>query len=200
MKAIYTRVSSEGQNSERQLVNIKEGVKVYSDVCSGSVGFKDRPQGKKLIKDCEAGNIKEIEVSSIDRLGRNLYDIIGQLDWFAENGIQVNIKKECLTLLDGNGKKSAVSQLMIGLLSSVAQFERSRIRERQSEGIAVAKKKGRYLGRSIGSAESKEVFLSKHHKVEKYLKEGESLKRTALLAEVSVPTVIKVKKFLADNS
>ena len=196
MKVIYSRVSSEGQNNDRQL---KEGVKCYSDVCSGSVAFKQRKQAKKLLNDIEGGIITEVEVSSIDRLGRNLVDIINTLNYFESVGVQLVSKKESLTLLNSEGVISPVSKLMIGLLGSIAEFERERIRERQKEGIAIAKSKGRYKGRNSGTAESDEVFLNKQHKVVKFLKEGESLKRCALLACVSVPTVIKVKKILAEQ-
>lgn len=197
MKVIYSRISSEGQNNDRQL---KEGVKCYNDVCSGSVAFKQRKQAKKLLNDIEGGIITEVEVSSIDRLGRNLVDIINTLNYFESVGVQLVSKKEGLTLLNSEGVISPVSKLMIGLLGSIAEFERERIRERQIEGIAIAKKKGRYKGRNAGTAESDEVILNKQHKVVKFLKEGESLKRCALLAGVSVPTVIKVKKILVEQA
>lgn len=194
MKVIYTRVSTESQNSDRQL---KEGVKCYSDVCSGSVCFNERTQAKKLIKDIASGLITEVSVSSIDRLGRNLVDIINTLNYFEGGGVQLISQKEGLTLLNDKGVISPVSKLMIGLLGSIAEFERERIRERQAEGIATAKDKGRFVGRAVGSTYSDEQILNSYPKIVKYLSENESLKRTALLSGVSVPTVIKVKKILA---
>lgn len=197
MKVIYSRISSEGQNNARQL---KEGVKNYPDICSGSIPFNERKQAKKLLNDIENGIISEVSVCSIDRLGRNLVDIINTLNYFESKKVQLISKKEGLTLLNDEGAISPVSKLMIGLLGSIAEFERSRIRERQAEGIAIAKKKGNFKGRPVGSAYSNEKVLNLHPKVLKYLKEGESLKRTALLSGVSVPTVIKVKKIMEGSN
>jgi DNA invertase Pin-like site-specific DNA recombinase len=196
MRVIYSRVSTDTQNSDRQL---KEGVKCYSDVCSGSVCFSERKHAKRLIKDIDKGLITEVAVSSIDRLGRNLVDIINTLHYFERTGVQLISQKEGLTLLNEKGVISPVSKLMIGLLGSIAEFERDRIRERQAEGIAIAIGKGKFLGRSVGSTYSTDKILNLYPKVVKYLGEKESLKRTALLAGVSVPTVIKVKKILANE-
>jgi len=196
MKVIYSRVSTDTQNNSRQL---KEGVKCYSDTCSGSVCFSERKHAKRLIKDIDKGLISEVAVGSIDRLGRNLVDIINTLHYFERTGVQLISKKEGLTLLNEKGTISPVSKLMVGLLGSIAEFERDRIRANQAEGIALGKRKGVYKGRNVGSTYSNDKILNLYPKVVKYLGEKESLKRTALLAGVSVPTVIKVKKILANE-
>ena len=90
---------------------------------------------------------------------------------------------------------------MIGILGTLAEFELTRIKERQAEGISKAKARGGYLGRSKGSTESIEVFVSKESTKDilRYLKQGESIKRTALLSKSSEGKVKKVKKLLREG-
>jgi DNA invertase Pin-like site-specific DNA recombinase len=194
MKAKYIRVSTKDQNTDRQ--TDFNGL-IYVDKCSGSISFKDRSEAKKLLNNKE---LTEIHVHSIDRLGRNTLDIMQTIQDFTSKGINVVSTKEGLqTLIDG--KENPIAKMMIGILGTLAEFELSRIKERQAEGIAKAKAKGKFVGRSVGSSESTEVFMNKEStkKILKYLREKESIKRTALLSGTSEGTVKKVKKMLRDG-
>ena len=194
MKAKYIRVSTKEQNTDRQ--TDFDGL-IYPDECSGSISFKDRPEAKKLLSNKE---ITEVHVHSIDRLGRNTLDIMQTIQDFTSKGINVVSTKEGLqTLIDG--KENPIAKMMIGILGTLAEFELSRIKERQAEGIAKKKAKGGYLGRSTGSKETLEVFMNKAStkSILKYLKEKESVRRTALLSKTSEGTVKKVKKMLRDG-
>lgn len=195
MKVQYIRVSTFSQKTDRQEI---EGVKAYEDICSGSIAFNDRKDAKKLIQDVEDGKVTEIMVHSIDRLGRNTLDIMQTIKYFTKKGINVvSVKEGISTMIDG--KENPIAKMIVGILSSLAEFELARIRERQAEGIEQAQKKGRYLGRAKGSSEDIEVFLNKAKTQEiiKNLKQGESIRRTAKLSDASVGLVQKVKK-LAD--
>lgn len=191
MKAKYIRVSTLHQNTDRQ-TDFKG--QAYIDKCSGSIPFAERPEAKKLLAN---QNIKEVHVHSIDRLGRNTLDIMQTIQNFTKQGINVVSNKEGLQTII-NGKENPVAKMMIGILGTLAEFELNRIKERQSEGIAKAKEKGRYSGRKKGSSEDVETFLNKPkvQKVIKYLNEGESIRRTALLSKSSVSLVMKTKKLL----
>lgn len=191
----YIRVSSVEQNTDRQLS--VEHEKNYIDKCSGSIAFKDRPEAKKLLANKD---ITEVHVHSIDRLGRNTLDIMQTIQKFTEQGINVVSEKEGLQTII-NGKENPIAKMMIGILGTLAEFELNRIKERQKEGIEKAKAKGRYKGRNKGTKESTEVFLSKEstQRIIKYLKEGESVRRTALLSKTSVSKVQKVKKILNEH-
>lgn len=134
----YRRVSSVGQNEERQL----EGVpvdKMFTDKASG----KDtkRPQLERALEFMRDGDV--FVVHSMDRLSRNLHDLSTLVKGLTGKGVTVVFHTEHLTFDGGDDK---MSQLMLGILGSVAQFERAMIRERQLEGIALAKKKGKYKG------------------------------------------------------
>ena len=194
MRAIYIRVSTTEQNTNRQENNI-EGAKVFIDKISGSIPFAERPEGNKLLNLIKEGNVSELHVHSIDRLGRNTIDILTTIKLITSYNCNVISQKEGLTMLI-DGKPNPIANLMIGILSTLAEFELSRIKERQKEGIEKAKIKSVYVGRAPGSNEPNEVFLNKLKTKEilKYLKAGESIRRTAKLSGTSVSLVQKVIK------
>lgn len=195
-KVFYVRVSTQEQNTDRQIFTreIKMGVTIVQDKCSGSISFAEREGGKKVLS---MSDLKELHVHSIDRLGRNSLDILQTIQTLTKKGVNVISEKEGLqTLIEG--KENPIAKLMIGILGTLAEFELNRIKERQAEGIAAAKTKGKYNGRPVGSAEDDEKFLSKYPKVVKALKNGESVNSIAnsKIMNVSRMTVIKIKKIL----
>ena len=146
----YIRVSSSDQNEERQLVAMAEaGVphkNLYIDKQSGK-DF-DRPQYKKMVRRMRKGDL--LYVLSIDRLGRNYEDIQNQWRILTkETGVDICVID--MPLLDTrNGKDlmgTFIADLVLQILSFVAQNERDFIRKRQAEGIAAAKAKGVKFGR-----------------------------------------------------
>ena len=194
MRVKYIRVSTIEQNTDRQ-----EDFKglTYKDKCSGSIAFKDRKEATKLLANDE---VTEVLVHSIDRLGRTTIDIMQTIQGFTSRGINVISEKEGLkTIVDG--KENPVAKMMIGILGTLAEFELNRAKERQAEGIAKAKIKGSYLGRSKGSAESVEVFMSKSSTkaIVRYLKQKESISRTAKLSSTSTSSVKKVKRMIKEG-
>ena len=194
MKVKYNRVSTIEQNLDRQ-DNFK-GL-TYADKCSGSVAFADRTEASKLLANEE---VTEVLVTSIDRLGRNTIDIMQTIQGFTERGINVISQKEGLqTIVDG--KENPVAKMMIGILGTLAEFELTRIKERQAEGIAKAKQKGSYAGRLTGSTESTETFANKKSTKEvlKYLRQGYSISKAAKLSSTSTGTVKKVKKKIREG-
>jgi DNA invertase Pin-like site-specific DNA recombinase len=147
----YIRVSSVEQNTGRQLEG-QELDKVFTDRASG----KDtkRPQLQAALDYVREGD--ELVVHSMDRLARNLDDLRRMVLDLTKKGVHVRFVKENLTF---TGEDSPMSNLLLSLLGAVAEFERSMIRERQREGIALAKKKGVYKGRrpSLTAEQVKEI-------------------------------------------
>jgi DNA invertase Pin-like site-specific DNA recombinase len=136
----YIRVSSEEQNPERQL----EGEvldRVFVERASG----KDtkRPKLQEMLDYAREGDV--VVVHSMDRLARNVDDLRRLVQTLTSDGIGVEFRKENLTF---TGNDSSMSHLMLTVLGAVAQFERDLIRERQREGIALAKARGVYRGRN----------------------------------------------------
>lgn len=196
MRVSYTRVSTPEQNDARQKTNLK----TYADTCSGSIAFNKRPEATKLLRDIDNGLITEIEVHSIDRLGRNTLDIMQTIQMLTGKNINVVSTKEGLQTIV-NGKENPVAKMMIGILGTLAEFELTRIRERQSEGIAEAKARGSYKKNGGKPKETIEQFLNK--KVNKdcynYLKQGMSLRNSAKLSEVSLGTAQKISRYIAEG-
>ena len=135
----YMRVSTFEQNTDRQLEGM-EFDRTFIDKASG----KDtvRPQLEEMLLFVREGDI--IRVHSIDRLARNLVDLRRLVERIISKGATLEFVKENLTFA---GDNSAMSVLMLSVMGSFAEFERALIRERQREGIAIAKTKGVYKGR-----------------------------------------------------
>lgn len=200
--AQYIRVSTLEQKTDRQRA-IVMGAKVYEDKCSGTVPFKRRPLGGELMDAIARGEVSELRVHSIDRLGRNTLDIMQTIQYMTERGVNVISVKEGLQTLNEDGSENMVAKMIIGILGTLSEFERERMRERQREGIALAKQRGTYKGngRPEGSMESISEFMDKKlsRKIVKELAKGRSLRETAKLCECSLSTVQKVQKILRER-
>ena len=146
----YMRVSSLDQNIERQKKELLHWGIIEKNLYHDKLSGKDfnRPQYQKLKRKLKEGDV--LVVKSIDRLGRNYDDI--QEEW---REIVKNKKADIVILdmpiLDTRTNKDLVgtliSDIVLQLLSYVAQSERENIRQRQAEGIAIAKAQGKHLGR-----------------------------------------------------
>ena len=194
-KARYIRVSTGNQKTARQEARQSKDEILFTDIVSGSIPFENREKGKDLMKAIQSGEIDYVSVSSIDRLGRNLYNILTTLEFFKENGIILKVDNLGIESLI-NGKENSAFKLIISVMANIAEMERESILERQREGIALAKLKGIYKGRVLGSKESEEDFLAKYKEVAKSLKKGNSVRDTAKICKVSTGTVQKVKRLM----
>lgn len=135
----YVRVSSVGQNTERQLDGLKLD-RVFEDKASGK--SVERPQLAAMLSHVRDGDV--VIVHSMDRLARNVDDLRKIVKDLTGRGVRIEFVKEGLTF---TGEDSAMSNLLLTMLGAVAEFERSLIKERQLEGVAIAKREGRYKGR-----------------------------------------------------
>ena len=194
-KAKYIRVSTTEQSTERQKEN---GFKLFIDKVSGSTPFNERKAGSKLLIEANKGDLSEVHVHSIDRLGRNTLDILETIKTLTENGVNVVSQKEGFcTLVDG--KENPTAKLVISIMATLAEYELNLIKERQKEGIQKAKERGVYASNGGSNPLTDKQFLSKSKNAlcAKYLKAGESIRRAAKLSGVSNSTAQKVKKTLS---
>jgi DNA invertase Pin-like site-specific DNA recombinase len=136
----YIRVSSLDQNLERQLDGIHLD-KVFTDKASAK--DTNRPQLQAALNHVRSGDT--LIVHSMDRLARNVEDMLRLVREMNDRGVSVQFVKENMSFTAGNDDPR--STLMFTMLSAFAQFERALIKERQREGIALAKAKGIYKGR-----------------------------------------------------
>ena len=135
----YVRVSSADQNADRQLEGL-EVHRVFTDRASGK--DTQRPQLQALFDYAREGDT--VVVHSMDRLARNLDDLRRVVAEQTRRWVRLQFVKENLTF---TGEDSPMANLMLSVLGAVAQFERDLIRERQREGIALARQRGAFKGR-----------------------------------------------------
>ena len=135
----YVRVSTLDQNTIRQLDG-EQLDRVFTDQASGK--DLDRPQLEALIDFARDGDI--VLVHSMDRLARNLDDLRAIVRRLTDKKVQVRFVKEKLTF---TGEDTAMATFLLSAMGAFAEFERALIRERQREGITLAKKAGVYKGR-----------------------------------------------------
>ena len=142
-KVGYARVSSKDQNLERQIAALQKEkcFRIFTDTVSGS--STDRPGLDGALNYVRPGD--QLVVTSMDRLARSLIDLHRLVDELTARDVSVKFLKEGQTY---SLNSRPIAKLMLGLLGSVAEFERSIIHERQAEGIARAKARGVYQGRA----------------------------------------------------
>lgn len=198
----YSRISSVGQSANRQIANFKihdgfEAEKVFVDKIQGNVPFLERPEASKLFDQLTSMTCPVIVVvDSIDRLGRNLLDILNTIDLFTKNGISLKSLKEGFTTLLDNGKENPTAKLVISVMGSIAEMERNRIKERTSEGVKIARAMGKYQGRKLGSVQTTEKMLQRHADIVKKLEKGLTIREIAQITGKSTATIQKVKNVL----
>lgn len=149
----YVRVSAFDQNVDRQLEGIALD-KAFTDKASGK--DVNRPQLEMMLSFIREGDT--VIVHSMDRLARNLDDLRKLVQSLTKRGIRIEFVKESLTF---TGEDSPMANLMLSIMGAFAEFERALIRERQREGIAVAKQRGAYRGRKKSLSEDKVVELKR---------------------------------------
>jgi len=136
----YTRVSSLDQNADRQLDGVTVD-RMFTDSASGR--STARPQLEALLAFVRDGDT--VLVHSMDRLARNLDDLRALVRTLTGRGVRVQFMKEQLIF---TGDDTAMATLLLSVMGAFAEFERSLIRERQREGIALARQRGAYRGRA----------------------------------------------------
>ena len=211
---IYARVSSSGnleyrQNTDRQVKDLKEYsvykgyelVKVYTEHISGAKKNSDRPVLVEAIDKCkELSEIEETKVillcSELSRLGRNAFEVLETIKTLVDNGINLYLQKEQMTLLDDNGKPSLFAPIMIATLSTCAQLERENITFRLNSGRKMYIEKGGKLGRPKGSVKSDDQKLEEYKVVITLLRKNYTMRDVAKLSGKSISSVQRVKKLV----
>ncbi len=143
----YIRVSTLDQNPDRQLEGVQVS-KVFIDKASGK--DTQRPQLEALLSYVREGDT--LVVHSMDRLARNLDDLRRMVQRLTGRGVRIEFVKESLAF---TGEDSPMANLLLSVMGAFAEFERALIRERQREGISLAKQRGVYRGRKKALSESR---------------------------------------------
>ncbi|MBG9754172.1 recombinase family protein [Lysinibacillus sp. RSDA_15] len=194
----YVRVSSTEQNLDRQYEALRSFVNeehIYSDKASGK-DF-EREGFKNLMKALRKGDT--LYIKSIDRLGRNKEMIKKYLEQLKKKGVRLKVIDIPTTMQDrAEGEEwviDMINNILVEVYTSIAEHERKSIRARQAEGIAVAKTKGKHLGRPVQELPKAWERYYKQYKA-KEIKAGEFMK----LVEMPKATFYKKLKEYEQNS
>lgn len=140
----YARVSSKEQNLDRQLEALQSVSKVFSDKASGQ--STERPQLQSMLDYLREGDI--VIVTELDRLGRNNKDLTEIMNAIQQKGATLEVLNlPSMNGIEDENLRRLINNLVVELYKYQAESERKRIKERQAQGIELAKKKGRFTGR-----------------------------------------------------
>lgn len=205
MKAIiYARVSSLGdrQNTERQISDLKQYAvyqnleisRIFEEKISGAKKNSERPILLQAIDYCKQNNVSILLISELSRLGRNAFEVLAAVKDLIDNGINLYLQKEQLTLLDSEGKPTLFAPIMIATLSTCAQLERENIKFRLNSGRNLYIERGGKLGRKVGSIKTIDQKKEQYKDIISYLKRGYSIRTIAKLTNKGISTVQRIKK------
>lgn len=201
---IWSRVSSQSQDNHRQVLNLKNVAsekgwtikRVFQETVSGTIKTTERKEFAKLLQYIEVNNVKLVLVSEISRIGRRVVDILNTVDLFHRKGIGLYVQQFNMVSFE-DGKENPMVMMLLQMLSIGAELENNLRKERQREGIALAKLQNKYHGRKEGSKANREKQLAKYQDVIDLLRKSDlSLRRIAAITQRSINTVIKVKRQL----
>lgn len=201
MKIKYNRVSTIQQTGERFKVDENGYDKTILDKVSGTVPFSDRDGGKEIQQLVGKGELTEIVVEELSRLGRNTGDVITTLEWLDENEVNVVVRNIGLESRP-NEKRNPIWKMITSVMSSLYEMELENIKERTHYGRVMYVKNGGKLGRPDGTKENRRTFLNKTKSKEilKYLEMDLSYREISRLVGCSVNTVGKVNGMISNNS
>jgi DNA invertase Pin-like site-specific DNA recombinase len=201
---IYSRVSTQTQDNKRQIEELKdfcqkmnyELISVFQEKISGGKKNEDREVLSEMISFIQTNEVDKVLCWEMSRLGRNTIEVLKTIEILTENKISLYIKNFNLETLDENGEKNPLSNLMIQILTSISEMERTQIRQRIKSGYDNFRKNGGKVGRKEGYQKSDEEILEEYKDVSKLLRQGLSVRKVMKLTDRSNGLVMKVKKLL----
>ena len=186
--AILARVSTQGQDYERQVVELTDYcqrmnwdvVRVIANKVSGAAKNADREEISALVEYVKEHRLNRVVCLEISRLGRNTLEALKVINYLNENGVSLHIKNYNLNTLNEDGKVNPVASLICTILLEIASMERLTIKERMSSGrdqyIAKCRKDGIKMGRPSTYRKSDESYKDQYQKEIGLLRKGISLR------------------------
>ena len=206
--AILARVSTQGQDYERQVVELTdycqrmnwEVVKVFAAKVSGASKLADREEISGLVEYVKEHRLNRVVCLSIDRLGRNTLEALKVINYLNENGVSLHIKNYNLNTLNPDGKVNPVASLICTILLEIASMERLTIKERMESGrnqyIAKCRREGVKMGRPSSYRKSDDAYKDQYQKEITLLRKGISLRNVQKITGTSIGTLQRLKRFL----
>ena len=198
---IYARVSTQGQDYERQLSELrayadKMGYEIVEEFCekvSGAKMVAEREALSELLAYVEAHKVDKVLIYECSRLSRRAVDFLQVIETLTARKISVYIHQNGLETLLANGQPNPIAQLVLGILAQFNSMERSLIRSRMESGYNHYRNQGGAVGRKVGYRKSAEQMREQYKEEIKLLRKGYSLRNISAITNTSVNTLRKLK-------
>lgn len=201
---IYARVSTAGQDYDRQLAELKEYasgmnyevVHVFAEKISGAKKVAEREALTDLLKYVEENEVDKVLIYECSRLSRRAVDFLQVIEHLTERRVSVYIHQNGLETLLPNGSPNPIAQLVLGILAQFNSMERYLIRSRMESGFNHFRQNGGKVGRKVGYRKSSDEMKTQYSKEIQLIKKGISLRNIAAICGTSVNTLQKIKKII----
>lgn len=197
---IYARVSTAGQDYERQLAELRqyadrmgyEVVKTFQEKISGAKKVEERQAMSELLKYVEDNKVDKVLIYECSRLSRRAVDFLSIIELFNEKKISLYIHQNGLETLLPNGDVNLIATLVLGILAQFNSMERSLIRSRMESGYINYRNNGGTVGRKHGYRKSDEQMREEYAEEIRLLKKGYSLRNISKITKTSINTLRKL--------
>lgn len=201
---IYARVSTQGQDYERQLVELREYaermnyevVREFSEKISGAKTIAERQALTDLLDFAATNHIDKVLVYECSRISRRAIDFLQVIEHLTQMKVSVYILQNGLETLMADGSVNPIAQLVLGIIGQFNSMERSLIRSRMSSGYKVYRANGGKVGRKEGYRKSDEAMRVQYTKEMSLLRKGISLRNVQSITGTSVNTLRKLREML----
>lgn len=201
---IYARVSTQGQDYDRQLAELRqyadrmgyEVVKTFSEKISGAKKVEERQAMSELLAYVETNRVDKVLIYECSRLSRRAVDFLSIIEIFNEKKISLYIHQNGLETLLPNGEVNPIVTLVLGILAQFNSMERSLIRSRMESGYNNYRNNGGVVGRKTGYRKTTEQMKEEYAEEIRLLKKGYSLRNIAKITSTSVNTLRKLNEII----
>ena len=202
---IYARVSTQSQDYQRQLSELREYasrmnyevVKEFSEKISGAKAIAERQALTELLDYAAANRIDKVLVYECSRISRRAIDFLQVIEQLTQMKVSVYILQNGLETLMADGSVNPIAQLVLGIIGQFNSMERSLIRSRMSSGYQHFRSNGGKVGRKEGYKKSNEQMKEQYSKELSLLKKGLSLRNIQAITGTSINTLRKLKVIIS---
>ncbi len=198
---IYTRVSTQGQEYERQLAELRDYaarmnydvVEEFSEKVSGAKRVEEREALMSLLRYVEANKVDKVLIYECSRLSRRAIDFLTVIEHLSSLKVSVYILQNGLETLMEDGSVNPIASLVLGIIGQFNSMERSLIRSRMESGYKHYRQQGGQVGRKVGYKKSDDDMRQQYSKEIQLLKKGISLRNIQAITNTSINTLRKLK-------
>lgn len=202
---IYARVSTQGQDYERQLIELRDYAKKmnyaiveeFTEKISGAKHIAEREALTQLLEFVKVHKVDKVLVYECSRLSRRAVDFLAIIEMLTNMKVSVFVLQNGLETLLPNGQENPLANMVLGILAYFNSAERSILRSRMSSGYNHFRNNGGKVGRKQGYRKTEEQMLQEYAKEIQLLKKGISIRNVSAITGTSPMTLQKIKKLIS---